>query len=297
MLKIGVIGTGYFGEIHIKILLQLKKLFNVIGFVEINKHRAKEIAKKYQLKQLSLNELIGKADIVNITSETKSHFELIKLVLKHKKHLFVEKPLCETSKQIEEIKKLHKISQTHVQIGFIERFNPAFLSFSSMGFKPKNIQATRSTLLSKRNASHSIVQDLMIHDIDIINEIFKSSPKKIRINNKTKNNISCEILFKNNCTAQIHAERSNSKKKLPKREMTITNEKNECVTLDSLRQKISIKKNKKIIFEESKKNNQLEEEFKYLYECITNKQENKISIGKSLECGIIAEKIEKKIYE
>ncbi len=292
MLKIGIVGTGYFGEIHIKVLLKLKNIFKIIGFFDINKKRSKEIFEKYKIPLLKLEELVEKSDIINITSKTSTHFKLIKLALKEKKHVFVEKPICETLNEIKIIKTLNKSRKVHVQIGLIERFNPAFLSLSSVKFKVKHIKAIRSTSLLNRNKNNSIIQDLMIHDIDIINTIINSSPKNINILQKRKNYISCNIIFKNGCIAELISERTNAKNKKLERKMTVTTEDEREILIDFMKQKTRIKTGSDILFLKAEKINQLEEELKYLHECITNKKENKISLDAAEKCAIIMEQIE-----
>jgi len=295
MLKIGIIGTGYFGEIHIKVLLKLKTIFKIIGFFDISEKKSKEITKKYNIPLLKLEKLIHESEVVNITSKTDTHFKLIKLALKEKKHVFVEKPMCETLNEIKIIKNLKKSLKVNIQIGFIERFNPAFLSLSSITFKAKKIKAIRSTSLLNRNKTNSITQDLMIHDIDIINTIINSSPKKINILKKKKNHVRCNIIFRNGCVAELISKRTNAKNEKLERKMTIQTENGREILIDFSNQKTSVKTGDNILFLKSKKTNQLEEELKYLHECIKKKKNNDISLEAAEKCGVITEKIEKQL--
>lgn len=293
MLKIGIIGTGYFGEIHIKVLLKLKKIFKIIGFFEVNKKKSKEISEKYKIPFLKLDQLIQNSDVVNITSKTSTHFKLIKLVLKEKKHVFVEKPICETLKEIKTIKKLKKSLQSNIQVGFIERFNPAFLSLSSIKFKAKHIKSIRKAPLLSRNKKNSIIQDLMIHDIDIINTIINSSLKNVNIIKKKKNYVNCNIIFKNGCIAEMISERTNSKSKELERKMFIKTHDNREIMIDFAKQQTTITKENDTLFLKTKKINQLEEELKYLHKCIINNKENDISLNAAEKCTIIMNHIEK----
>ena len=292
MLKIGIIGTGYFGEIHIRVLQKLKNKFKIIGFFDINKEKSKKISKIYNIPFLQLDSLINRSDVINITSSTNSHFRLIKKVLNFKKHVFVEKPMCETLHEIKEIEKIKKQNNTQIQIGFIERFNPAFLSVKQLNIKPKKIKAIRRTILSSRNKNSCIIKDLMIHDIDIINSFINSSIEKIRIINKRKNYIKCNLIFKNKIIVDLTSERTNAKNKKIVRKMNIeTNDKKE-IEIDFLRKKSSINYLNKKIHLTSKDNNQLEEEMKYLYNCINSGEENLISTNEAKNCSIIMQKIE-----
>ena len=123
-------------------LISLKNIFKIVGFFDISKNRSKEISKKYKIPPLKLEKLIQDSEIITVTSKTDTHFELIKLILKEKKHVFVEKPICETLNEVKRIKKIQKKSASHIQVGFIERFNPAFSSLKSIKFKPKHRENT-----------------------------------------------------------------------------------------------------------------------------------------------------------
>ncbi|MEC8537287.1 MAG: Gfo/Idh/MocA family oxidoreductase [Bacteroidota bacterium] len=292
MLKIGIIGTGYFGEIHIRVLQKLKNKFKIIGFFDINKEKSKKISKIYNIPFLQLDLLINNSDVINITSSTNSHFKLIKKVLSFKKHVFVEKPMCENLHEIKEIEKVIKQNNTQIQIGFIERFNPAYLSVKQLNIKPKKIKAIRRTTLSNRNKNSCIIKDLMIHDIDIINSFINSSIEKVRIINKRKNYIKCDLFFKNKILVELTSERTNAKSKKVVRKMNIiTNDKKE-IEIDFMRKKSSINYHNKKKHLISSENNQLEEEMKYLYNCINNGEENLISTNEAKNCSVIMQKIE-----
>ena len=295
MLKIGIVGTGYFGEIHIKVLLKLKKKFKIVGFFDINKQKSKQISEKYKIPLLKLDDLIKNSQVISITSKTSTHFELIKLALKEKKHVFVEKPICESLSEIKIIEKINQSLKVHIQVGFIERFNPAFLSLSSIKFKPKHIKAIRTTSLLNRNKNNAITQDLMIHDIDIINTIINSSPNKITVLKNRKNHINCNIIFENGCIAELYTERTNSKNKKAERKMTIKTDDEKEILINFSNQETTIKTGKKTLLLKTKRTNQLEEELKYLHECIINKKENNISLDAAKKCSIIIEEIESKI--
>ena len=290
MLKIGIIGTGYFGEIHIKVIQNLKNKFKIVGFFDINKEKSKKISEIYNIPFLTLDSLINKSDVINITSNTNTHFRLIKKVLKFKKHVFVEKPMCETLNEINEIEKIKNNSQ--VQIGFIERFNPAFLSIKQLKIKPTEIKAVRRASLSVRNKDSCIIKDLMIHDIDIINSFIKSSLEKVRIIKKRKNYIKCNLIFKNKIMVELTSERTNAKNKKVVRKMNIKTDDNKEIEIDFMRKKSSINYLNKKTHLTATDNNQLEEEMKYFYNCINRREENLISINEAKNCSIIMQKIE-----
>ena len=293
MLKIGIIGTGYFGEIHLKVLLELKNKFKVIGFNDVDKKRSQFITKTYNLPFFTLNELLEKSDVISICSKTSSHFNILRTVIANNKHALVEKPICENINEIYELKRLLKNSKSTLQVGFIERFNPAYLNLKSINFVPKSIQCIRETSLLDRNKNNSIIHDLMIHDIDLINTIINSPPKSVKVIEKRKNKVNCIINFQNDCKVELTSERTNKKNKTHSRIMNIKTVDNNEINLDLSNHKITINGKNKA----SKNNrniNQLKEEYNYLFKSIVKKKENMISLEAAEKCSIITELIELK---
>ena len=294
MLKIGIIGTGYFGEIHLKILLELKDKFKLIGFNDVDKKRSQFITKTYNVPFFSLNELLEKSDVISICSKTSSHFNILKTVITNNKHALVEKPICENINEIYELKRLLKNSKSTLQVGFIERFNPAYLNLKSINFVPKSIQCIRETSLLDRNKNNSIIHDLMIHDIDLINTIINSSPKSVKVIEKRKNKVNCIINFQNDCKVELTSERTNAKNKNHSRIMNIKTVDNNEINLDLSNHKITINGKNKASNNNNRNINQLKEEYNYLYKSIIEKKENMISLEAAEKCSIITELIELK---
>ena len=294
MLKIGIIGTGYFGEIHLKILLELKDKFKLIGFNDVDKKRSQFITKTYNVPFFSLNELLEKSDVISICSKTSSHFNILKTVITNNKHALVEKPICENINEIYELKRLLKNSKSTLQVGFIERFNPAYLNLKSINFIPKSIQCIRQTSLLDRNKNNSIIHDLMIHDIDLINTIINSTPKSVKVIEKRKNKVNCIINFQNDCKVELTSERTNAKNKNHSRIMNIKTVDNNEINLDLSNHKITINGKNKASNNNNRNINQLKEEYNYLYKSIIEKKENMISLEAAEKCSIITELIELK---
>ena len=294
MLKIGIIGTGYFGEIHLKVLLELKDKFKLIGFNDVDKKRSQFITKTYNVPFFSLNELLEKSDVISICSKTSSHFNILKTVIANNKHVLVEKPICENINEIHELKRLLKNSKSTLQVGFIERFNPAYLNLKSINFTPKSIQCIRETSLLDRNKNNSIIHDLMIHDIDLINTIINSSPKSVKVIEKRKNKVNCIINFQNDCKVELTSERTNAKNKNHSRIMNIKTVDNNEINLDLSNHKITINGKNKASNNNNRNINQLKEEYNYLYKSIIEKKENMISLEAAEKCSIITELIELK---
>ena len=294
MLKIGIIGTGYFGEIHLKVLLELENKFKLIGFNDVDKKRSQFITKTYNLPFFSLNDLLEKSDVISICSKTSSHFNILKTVITNNKHALVEKPICENINEIYELKRLLKNSKSTLQVGFIERFNPAYLNLKSINFIPKSIQCIRQTSLLDRNKNNSIIHDLMIHDIDLINTIINSTPKSVKVIEKRKNKVNCIINFQNDCKVELTSERTNAKNKNHSRIMNIKTVDNNEINLDLSNHKITINGKNKASNNNNRNINQLKEEYNYLYKSIIEKKENMISLEAAEKCSIITELIELK---
>ena len=294
MLKIGIIGTGYFGEIHLKVLLKLKDKFKLIGFNDVDKKRSQFITKTYNVPFFSLSELLEKSDVISICSKTSSHFNILKTVIANNKHALVEKPICENINEIHELKRLLKNSKSTLQVGFIERFNPAYLNLKSINFIPKSIQCIRKTSLLDRNKNNSIIHDLMIHDIDLINTIINSTPKSVKVIEKRKNKVNCIINFQNDCKVELTSERTNAKNKNHSRIMNIKTVDNNEINLDLSNHKITINGKNKASNNNNRNINQLKEEYNYLYKSIIEKKENMISLEAAEKCSIITELIELK---
>ena len=296
MIKIGIIGVGYFGEKHLINLLELKNIFHVIGIYDQNTEKARLISKKYNVTNYnSLEKITQDCDAIDITTSTDSHYEVIKLCIRKEKHIFLEKPVSEKLEETKELTEETKNYKKIIQIGFIERFNDAFLSMSSLEFSIKKIKAIRSGPITERNKKSCVIQDMMIHDLDIINYIIDSCIKDVSVKkDSTKDKITCELTFENNCTAEIKAERSALiSRDNSERMITIQTKKNEEIKIDLLNRKIYWNKEEleKII----KKPNALKNELTYFHDCIKKGTKNKISIQSAYKSAVIASKINEKI--
>ncbi len=298
MIKIGIIGVGYFGEIHLINLLKLNNKFDVIGIYDTNKERSIEISSKYQVKNFdSVELLINNSEAVDITCSTNNHFDVIKNCIEKNKHIFIEKPLSDNIEKSKEIVKLCENYKPIIQIGFIERFNDSFVNLLKLNFKINDIHAIRTGAISERNKNSCIIHDMMIHDIDIINCLIKSSINKISINKEsTKDKVMCQITYNNNCKANITSERSKIiTKNKSKRKIIINTLDQQKISLDLLNKKIFINE-----IEQEQKNentNALVNELIYFYECINNKKTNNISIKSAYSAELISDQIKKKLNE
>ena len=217
MLKIGVFGVGHLGKFHLNNWKEIPGT-ELVGFYDPNDETANEVAEKYQLPRfLDANELIDSCDVIDIVAPTNFHFELCEKAIKKGKHVFVEKPLANTMDEARQLVKLVKESGIKLQVGHVERFNPAFLAIKDMQLNPMFIEVHRLSQFNPRGTEVSVILDLMIHDIDIILSIVKSDVKNISasgvgVMTETPDIANVRIEFDNGCVANLTSSRISMKK-------------------------------------------------------------------------------------
>lgn len=217
-MKIGVVGTGHFGKVHLN-CIRLSEVFDLVGFYDINNEISKQVAKSYNIKIFnSLDELLQAVDVVDIVTPATSHYNCIKKALEKNKHVFVEKPMVVSTSQAKEIKKIVQDKNLKLQIGHVERFNPSFYNAKSFLNNVKYIETNRHSVFNNRNVDVSVVHDLMIHDIDIVLNTVKSDVKKIDATgfsfiSKDVDVVNARVEFKNGCVANFNASRIASENK------------------------------------------------------------------------------------
>ena len=163
-----------------------------------------------------IEELIAESDVINIVTPTISHFDCAMKAIKAHKHLFIEKPITNTIEECEILMKLSREAGVKIQVGHVERFNPAFTAANPYFNQPMFIEAHRLTEFNPRGTDVPVVLDLMIHDIDIILSIVKSNIRKISasgvaIVSETPDIANARIEFDNGCVANITASRMSLK--------------------------------------------------------------------------------------
>ncbi|MCZ6702164.1 MAG: Gfo/Idh/MocA family oxidoreductase [Ignavibacteria bacterium] len=216
-LDVGVVGTGHLGKLHIKMFRENENC-SLIGINDSNTEQAKLAADKFSVNVFeSLESLLKNVNAISITATTSAHYELAKECLQAGKHLFIEKPITATIQEAEEIVDLANSLNLNLQVGHIERFNPALVSMEKYINDPKFIQTDRLAQFNPRGTDVAVVLDLMIHDIDIILSLIKSKVKNIEANGVAvvSNNIdiaNARIQFENGAVANVTASRISQKK-------------------------------------------------------------------------------------
>jgi len=217
ILNIGVVGTGHLGKLHTKMFKEIENC-NLVGINDSNIGQAKEVGKEFDVNVFeSVNDLLNKVDAVSIAATTSAHYDLAKLCLDTGKHIFIEKPITATIPQAEEIVKLAKTLNLNIQVGHIERFNPALISMEKYIKDPKFIQTDRLAQFNPRGTDVAVVLDLMIHDIDIILSLIKSKVKNVEASgvavvSDTLDIANARIRFENGAVANVTASRISQKK-------------------------------------------------------------------------------------
>ena len=216
-LLLGVVGVGHLGLLHTKMLQDISDV-HLVGLHDIDRTKAQKIASEFGTTSCdTLDELLGKVDAITIATNTMAHFDVARTALQHGKHLFIEKPVTETVAEAEELCRLVKEKQLIVQVGHIERFNPAILALDKYEIRPMFVESHRLAQFNPRGTDVAVVLDLMIHDIDLILSFVKSPVARVEANGVAVVSDSVDIAnariqFENGCVANVTASRISQRK-------------------------------------------------------------------------------------
>jgi predicted dehydrogenase len=217
MLKVGVFGTGHLGKFHLNNWKQIRDA-EIVGFYDPNDQTGAEVSEKYQIKRFKdPGELMDLCDAADIIAPTPVHFSLCEMAIRKGKHVFVEKPLANDMEEARTLLKLVKESNVKLQVGHVERFNPAFLALEGIPLHPMFIEVHRLAEFNPRGTEVSVILDLMIHDIDIILHIVNSEVKNIyssgvAVMTDTPDIANVRMEFNNGCVANLTSSRISMKK-------------------------------------------------------------------------------------
>ena len=216
MLKVGVLGAGHLGKIHLRLLNQSKK-YELVGFYDAFDENAKKVATEFGYKNFdSIADLIAAVDVVDIVTPTMQHFDCAKQVIEAGKHIFIEKPISNTVEEAEEIIALANKYNVKGQVGHVERFNPAFTAVKNQIINPMFIETHRLAEFNPRGTDVPVVLDLMIHDIDAILSVVKSKVKSVHASgvsvlSQSPDIANARIEFENGCVANVTSSRISMK--------------------------------------------------------------------------------------
>lgn len=213
MLKVGVLGAGHLGKIHIRCIQALTEEYQLVGFYDPNSEAAEKVAQEFNLRAFdTIDALLDAVDVVDIVTPTLNHYDCAVRALRKRKHLFIEKPITETSQQAKELIKLSEEADVMAQVGHVERFNPAFLSARNYIQNPMFMETHRLAEFNPRGTDVPVVLDLMIHDIDIVLSVVNSGIKRINASgvavvSDTPDIANARLEFDNGCVANLTASR------------------------------------------------------------------------------------------
>lgn len=178
--KIGVVGVGYLGSLHTRVLFEIDGS-HLIGVYDIDREKAESIAGRYHITAFSsLDELLDNVDAVICAVPTTEHYNVGMKILERGKHLLIEKPIAETVEQASEMVNRARNRNLKLMVGHIERFNPAILAVEDKVREPLYIEALRIAHFNVRGTDVDVVRDLMIHDIDLTLHFIKEEPISIQ---------------------------------------------------------------------------------------------------------------------
>lgn len=217
ILKVGVAGVGHLGKIHLKLLKELIDEYEVVGFYDTDPSTAEKVEEEYDVPFFSrIEDLIPLCDVIDIITPTLSHAEIATKAIRQCKHVFIEKPITNTLDEAKALIALSHEAEVKVQVGHVERFNPAFTAAKDQIESPMFIETHRLAQFNPRGTDVPVVLDLMIHDLDIILSVVKSNIKRISASgvavvSDTPDITNARIEFDNGCVANLTASRISMK--------------------------------------------------------------------------------------
>ncbi len=216
-IRVGVIGTGHLGKLHASLYREVEQA-EIVGIYDLDREKSRRIGAELQLKSFdSIEDLLGAVEAVNIVTPTTTHFELAKKALEANLHVFLEKPITSNEDEANQIIDLAGQKQRILQVGHIERFNPAVLALADVELNPIFIESHRLASFNPRGTDVAVILDLMIHDLDLILSLVKSEAVQIDASgvgvvSPTVDIANARIQFANGCVANVTASRISNKK-------------------------------------------------------------------------------------
>lgn len=216
MIKIGLFGVGHLGKIHLRLLKGLTEDYALVGFYDPDPAMSAQVAKEHGVTAYgSVDELIDAVDAVDIVTPTLTHYDLASRAVKKFKHVFIEKPVTSTPEEARQLESLVREAGVRAMVGHVERYNPALLALKGLkhvDVQPMFIELHRLALWNPRSTDISVVADLMIHDIDIVQHLIKSGVKKVTASGTaviadTADIANARIEFHNGAVANLTASR------------------------------------------------------------------------------------------
>jgi len=212
LLRVGVIGVGYLGKYHAEKYARMKDV-ELVGVVDIVADRAEQVGKQFGTPSSSdYRDFMDQVDAVSVVVPTPLHFSIGRDFLEHGVHVLIEKPMAQT---LEEAELLIEVAAAHgalIQVGHLERFNPAVVALAKVIDSPLFIESHRLSVFKERGTEVDVVLDLMIHDIDVILSLVKSPLQQIHaagvpVISPRVDIANARLIFESGCVANVTASR------------------------------------------------------------------------------------------
>ena len=216
MLKLGVVGVGYLGRFHAEKLAAMPGI-ELVGIADIKQDRADAVASKFGVKAFyDHRDMLGQVDAVSVVVPTEAHFQVASTFLSEGVHVMLEKPITKTLEEADSLIVLTEENGSILQVGHLERFNPAMLAASPFTGEPLFIEATRINFFPDRGTDVDVVLDLMIHDIDITLSLVGAMPNLVQaigvpVVTGRVDIANARLEFENGCVANLTASRISDK--------------------------------------------------------------------------------------
>jgi predicted dehydrogenase len=211
-IRVAVVGVGYLGKFHAEKYASLPQV-ELIGVVDSDQARAAEIAASLGTEAIAdYRQLVGRIDVVSVVVPTSMHFEIGSFFLNNGIHLLIEKPITTTVAEARELIAIAAAKSLVLQVGHLERFNPALAAIRGSLSKPGFIDAVRVAPYKPRGTDVSVVLDLMVHDLDIISTIIGSGIRSVSasgaaVYSATPDIVNARIEYQNGAVANVTASR------------------------------------------------------------------------------------------
>ena len=314
-MRIGVVGTGHLGNIHLKCLKNTD--FQCIGVYDLDQTKSAKAAAEFGIDHYeSFQALLKDIDAVIVVSDTTSHYDLACEAIRQSKHVFIEKPVTANVDEALKLKSLVNDNPSlKIQVGHVERYNPAFVSALSQLGQPKFIECHRLANFNPRGNDVSVILDLMIHDLDILLTIVDSEITEVRSNgvsivSSTPDICNARIEFSNGCVANVTASRISLKQMRKFRifqedayvGIDFLEKTHQVIKLNDhpLEDSMEIETGKgtkylNVLNQATTASNAIEEELKDFYLAITKDRKPTVNVDHALRVMALAEKIEQRL--
>ncbi|MBI2620076.1 MAG: Gfo/Idh/MocA family oxidoreductase [Ignavibacteriales bacterium] len=216
-LKVGVVGTGHLGSLHAKMFSTLASV-RLVGIHDADRAKGAKVASELGTRHYeTVDQLLEDAEAVSVATTTKTHYNVASKALEAKRHVFIEKPITATIAEAQDLVKTAEAGKLTIQVGHIERFNPAILALEDYHLQPLFIESHRLAQFNPRGTDVAVVLDLMIHDIDLILSLVKSEVTRIDANgiavvSESADIANARLQFENGCVANVTASRISQNK-------------------------------------------------------------------------------------